>query len=79
MKEAESQGMPPEAREALAKAGSEIAASTQQATREIDDVGTAPENVALFKKYEADLKKYAMPGLHILFDEDDAKPTPDEK
>lgn len=79
MKAAESQGMPPEAREALAKAGSEIAASTQQATRDIESVGTAPENVALFKKYEADLKKYAMPGLHILFDTETAAPTPGER
>lgn len=77
MKAAESQGMPPEAREALAKAGSEIAASTRQATRDIENVGTAPENVALFKKYEADLKKYAMPGLHILFSSEDATPTPE--
>ncbi|MEO8501029.1 MAG: hypothetical protein ABI565_08950 [Vicinamibacteria bacterium] len=73
MKEAEAQSMPPEAREALAKAGAEIARSTNQATREIDNVGTAPENVALFKRYEPELKKYAMPGLHILFNEDEAR------
>jgi hypothetical protein len=77
MKAAESQGMPPEAREALAKARAEIAASTKQAARDIENVGTAPENVALFKKYEADLKKYAMPGLHILFDAGNAAPTPE--
>ena len=76
MKAAEGQNMPPEAREALAKAGSEIAASTQQATREIENVGTAPENVALFKKYETELKKYAMPGLHILFNENESKAGP---
>jgi hypothetical protein len=72
MKTAEGQSMPPEARDALAQAGSEIAASTKQATREIENVGTAPENVALFKKYEADLKKYSMPGLQILFNPDEA-------
>lgn len=77
MKAAESQGMPPEAREALAKARTQIAASTEQAAREIRDVGTAPENVALFKKYEADLRKYAMPGLHILFNPEDAAPSPE--
>ncbi|MBX7184692.1 MAG: hypothetical protein K1Y01_06040 [Vicinamibacteria bacterium] len=76
MKAAESQGMPPEAREAIAKARTEIAASTEQAARDIQKVGTAPENVALFKKYEADLRKYAMPGLHILFDTESASPTP---
>jgi len=82
MKEAQGQAMPPEAREALAKAGSEIAASSQQATREIENAGAAPENVALFKKYEADLKKYAMPGLHILFNRDEAEkadPGPGKK
>ena len=52
------------------------AASTKEATRQIENVGTAPENVALFKKYEADLKKYAMPGLQILFKEEGAKPSP---
>jgi hypothetical protein len=77
MKAAEAQGMPPEAREALAKAGSEIAASTQQATRDIENVGTAPENVALFKKYEADLKKYAMPGLRAFFNSEVAGPSPE--
>ena len=77
MKSAEAQGMPTEAREALAKAGSEIAASTQQATRDIENVGTAPENVALFKRYEADLKKYAMPGLRTLFESGAATPTPE--
>jgi hypothetical protein len=75
MKTAGGEGLPAEAREALARAGSEIAASSQQASREIEQMGTAPENVALFKKYEADLKKYAMPGLHILFDEGGSKPA----
>ncbi len=68
MKAAGPENMSAEARDALAKAGSEITAGAQQAAREIEKAGTAPENVALFKKYEADLKKYAMPGLHILFD-----------
>jgi hypothetical protein len=72
MKAAGAESMPAEARDALAKAGSEITASSQQASREIENVGTAPENVVLFKKYEADLKKYAMPGLHLLFDQDGA-------
>ncbi len=64
----QAEGLPPEAREALAEATSEIAASTDGASIEIDNIQTAPENVALFKKYEADLKKYAMPGLRVLFD-----------
>jgi hypothetical protein len=75
MKAAEAEGMPPEAREALAKAQSEITASTEQAAREIDNIGTAKENVVLFKKYEADLRKYAMPSLEYLFT-DSAPPGP---
>jgi len=81
MKTAEGQAsMPPEAREALAKAESEIAASSEQATRNLENVGTAPENVVLFKRYEADLRKYAMPGLRSLFNPDsDTKSTPPAK
>ena len=41
-------------------------ANNTTASAEIARARTAPENVALFKKYEADLKKYAMPGLNIL-------------
>jgi hypothetical protein len=74
MKAAGAEGIPPEAREALARAGTEISASSRKASRDIEQMAAAPENVALFKKYEADLKKYAMPGLHILFNEDGKKP-----
>lgn len=63
------EGLPPEAREALADATKEIAESTDGASIEIENIATAPENVALFKKYETDLKKYAMPGLRVLFDD----------
>jgi hypothetical protein len=66
MKQAE--GLPPEAREAIAEATSEIAKGADTASIEIEGVETAPENVVLFKKYETDLKKYAMPGLKALFD-----------
>jgi uncharacterized iron-regulated membrane protein len=63
-------GLPPEAREALAKAREEIAEASRNAAREMENAAaTAPENVALFKKYETELKKYAMPGLNLLFDE----------
>ena len=62
-------GLPPEAPDALARAGSEIAAGSQDASREIENMGTAPENLALFMKYQDDLKRYAMPGLNMIFDE----------
>ena len=73
MKEAGAQGVPPEAREALARAGSEISATARDASERIEEIGTAPENVALFKRYEADLRKYAMPALNIFLSEDSAK------
>jgi hypothetical protein len=81
MKTAEGQGtLPPEAREALAQAETEIAKSTDQAARDLEATPTAPENVALFRKYEAELKKYAMPGLRSLFNPDeDSRPTPAAK
>ena len=79
MKAAEA-GMPPEAREAMAKAGSEIEATSKQAASDVESAATAPANVALFKKYEADLKKYAMPGLHFIVDGEAAStPTPGKK
>jgi hypothetical protein len=68
--DASKEGLPPEAREALAEAAKEIARGSREASKEMEDVKTAPENVILFKKYEADLKKYAMPGLRMFFDED---------
>jgi hypothetical protein len=76
MKGSGTEGLPPSARAELAKAGAEIAAGSRDATREIENMKTAPENVILFKKYEADLKKYAMPGLNILIGEDGAKVEP---
>jgi hypothetical protein len=63
------EGLPPEAREALAKARVEIAEAAKEASRDIEAASApAPENGALFKKYESELKKYAMPGLSLLFD-----------
>jgi uncharacterized iron-regulated membrane protein len=63
------EGLPPEAREALAKARVELAEAAKDASREIERAtAPAPENAALFKKYETELKKYAMPGLSLLFD-----------
>lgn len=62
--------LPPEAREALAKAREGMAEGVEDASRQLASIRTSPENEALFRKYEADLKKYAMPGLASLFDAD---------
>jgi hypothetical protein len=61
--------LPPEARAGLEKASEELARSSEDVRRELEGMGTSPENAALFRKYEKDLKKYAMPGLGVLFDE----------
>ncbi len=76
MKGSRTAGLPPEARAALARAGSEIAAGSRDASREIENMKTAPENQALFKKYREDLNKYAMPGLNIIFNEKGEAKTP---
>lgn len=67
MKGIDVQGLPPEAREALARAGTEIEKGSTEASRQMEGVATNAANVALFKKYEADLKKYAMPALQYFF------------
>lgn len=70
--------LPPEAREALAKAREGVAEGARDASRQLASIRTSPENEALFRKYEADLKKYAMPGLASLFDADArGRKTPD--
>lgn len=66
MKSAGAEGMPPAAREALARAGEEIASGVEQASKGLPNLAGPPENAALFRKYEADLKKYAMPALRAL-------------
>ncbi len=60
--------LPKEAREALAQAGVDLAASSREVSKGLAEMRTAPENEVLFGKYEAELKKYAMPGLRVLFD-----------
>ena len=65
--------LPQEARDALKQASGEIADSNRQAMKELNEMRTAPENEALFKKYEADLRKYAMPGMNMLVDAADKK------
>jgi len=63
------ENLPPEAREALKQAGAEIAAGSREASERLSELRVPKENEELFKKYEAELKKYAMPGLTVLFEE----------
>lgn len=80
-KQAERADLPPEARAAIAEARAEMANGARDAAREMQALAPSPENAALFKKYEADLKRYAMPGLQVLFGKGDpTAPSPgDEK
>ena len=73
LKPVDAPGLPREAREALERAGAEITQGTKTAVEEIEKFKTAPANLALFKKYEADLKKYAMPALSTLFEDEVGK------
>ena len=69
--------LPPEAREAIARARSEIEKGTREASTHMENVTPNAANVALFKKYEADLKKYAMPALQFFFEGSEADQTED--
>lgn len=68
------ENLPPEAREAMARAGAEMAQGSREAAAQIEELRIAPENAELFKRYEAELKKYAMPGLASIFDEKTQEP-----
>ena len=67
--EKQTQGLPPEAQAALDQARKEIEQGSAQVTQQLQELKTAPENAALFARYEKDLKKYAMPALQMIFDE----------
>jgi len=74
-RQAENADLPPEARAALAAARAEMATGAKDAAREMQALAPSSENAALFKKYETDLKRYAMPGLQVLFGAE-GSPTP---
>lgn len=78
VKAIKTEGMPKEAQEAIDAAAKQIAEGQESATKALESLKVPPENAALFKKYEADLKKYAMPGLFTLLPDRDkaAAPTP---
>ncbi len=67
-------GTPTDAPEALARTAKEAAAGADEMAKGLEKLQAPPENFALFKKYEADLKKYAMPGLNVLFNQDAQAP-----
>jgi hypothetical protein len=65
--------LPPEAQKAMREAQEQMRQSQRQIEHSSDHVDqqTAgldipPQNIALFRKYEADIKKYAMTGLEAL-------------
>jgi hypothetical protein len=60
------EGAPPEVRDQVKALADELqrnAAATREATQSLD---VAPENLELFKKYEAEIKKYTMGGLELI-------------
>lgn len=76
-KQAASGALPPEAQKALEDARAEMASGARDAAMEMQALAPSPENAALFKKYEKDLKRYAMPGLQLFLGADtEAKAAP---
>jgi hypothetical protein len=65
--------LPPEAQRAwregqeqARQAQEKLKDETSEAVRNAQSLDVPPQNVTLFKKYEADIKKYAMTGLEVI-------------
>ena len=61
-----SEGLPESAREAMRQSAKEVRTQTKEAEEQLQTLDVPAENLALFKKYEADIRKYAMTGLEWL-------------
>ena len=65
--------LPPEAQKAIREAQEQmkkqqhaIESDTAEAKEKVEDLDVPAENIALFKKYEGEIKQYAMTGLEFL-------------
>ena len=79
LKNVDGKGLPKEAADALENASAGLSQGASEVSESLERVRTPAENVALFKKYEADLKKYAMPGLGALFGDEQKDRGPRNK
>lgn len=68
-------GLPPEAAAAIEEAKKEISQDVRDAVRESVRSGPSPANTALFKKYEAELRKYRFPVLLFTPEVNQAAPS----
>jgi hypothetical protein len=55
-----------DAQEKAREARDKLQSETQEAVESAGNLDVPPQNVALFKKYEAEIKKYAMSGLEAI-------------
>ena len=61
----EREGLPEETRRALEEQQREIQSRTEETVRQAGALDAPAENVALFRKYETEIRKYAMTGLEF--------------
>jgi hypothetical protein len=59
------EGLPEEARRALEEQEKDLGSRTEETVREAGTLDAPAENVALFRKYETEIRKYAMTGLEF--------------
>jgi hypothetical protein len=60
------EGAPPEVREQMKALADQLEQSAEQARLGTEQLDVPPANIELFKKYEAEIKQYAMGGLELL-------------
>jgi hypothetical protein len=61
-----SEGLPDSSREAMRQSAKDIRTQTKEAGEQLQALDVPAENLALFRKYETEIRKYAMTGLEWL-------------
>ena len=65
-RQAEHAGMPEEARKAMRKAAEKLREGSEDIDEQTRSLDVPPENIELFRKYESEIKRYAMTGLEAI-------------
>lgn len=65
-RQAEQGEMPDQAREAMREAAERMRKGSQEIEEKAHALDVPPENIELFRKYESEIKKYAMTGLEAI-------------
>ncbi|HLA76207.1 MAG TPA: hypothetical protein VJU18_01380 [Vicinamibacteria bacterium] len=64
--QAEQGGVPEQAQKAMREAAEKMRKGSEEIAEQAQALDVPPENVALFRKYESEIKKYAMTGLEAI-------------